>query len=389
MPIRKYCLPLSTVVPMALALAACGKQEAPPPQTPEVGVVTLKEESATLTAELPGRITAAETSEVRPQINGIIRRRLFAEGGMVTAGQVLYEIEDAPYRAALGTAEGNLVKAQAQINSTRLQAERYRNLVRINAVSKQELDDAEATARQAQGEVTAQRSSVDAARVDLGFTRVRAPISGRIGRSVYTRGALVQAGQADALATILRTDSVYVDVTRSAAQLLDLKAAMSGGGLTGGGRDGANVQLVLPNGKPYPIAGRLEFSEVNVDPQTGTVTLRATFPNPDGLLLPGMYVRARVTEGVRPRTILAPQQGITRDPRGRATALVVNRQNKVEARQVEVDRPLGDKWVVTGGLKAGDRLIVEGLNAATPGATVKPRAPQQVTAQATPQGKGQ
>ncbi|MET0241261.1 MAG: efflux RND transporter periplasmic adaptor subunit [Sphingobium sp.] len=363
-------------------LAGCGAQEAPPPAPPKVGIVTLKQEPVTLTSELPGRITAAEISDVRPQISGIIRRRLFAEGSMVRAGQVLYEIEDAPYRASLGTARGNLGKAQAAIDATRLQAERYRSLIRINAVSRQDLDNAESSARQARADVAAQQSSVESARVNLDFTRIRAPISGRIGRSVYTPGALVQAGQADPLATILRTDNVYVDVTQSAAQILDLKAAMKDGGLGGGGRDSARVQLILPNGKTYPIEGRLQFSEVAVDPDTGTVTLRATFPNSDGFLLPGMYVRARLVEGVRQQAILAPQQGISRDPRGRATALVVNAQNKVEQRNVTADRPVGDKWIVTGGLKPGDRLIVEGLMGLSPGATVQPAAPQQIAAAA-------
>ena len=360
------------------SLAGCGAQEAPRPSPPAVGVVSLKEEPVTLATELPGRITAAEISEVRPQINGVIRRRLFAEGSVVRAGQILYEIEDAPSRAALGTARGNLARAQAAIDATRLQAERYRSLIGINAVSKQDLDNAESSARQARADVTAQQFMVQSARVNLDFTRIRAPISGRIGRSAYTVGALVQAGQANALATILRTDSVYVDVTQSAAQVLDLKTAMADGSLGRDGRDGARVQLLLPNGRTYPVEGRMQFSEVSVDPNTGTVTLRATFSNRDGLLLPGMYVRARVVEGVRQKAILAPQQGITRDPRGRATALVVNARNKVEQRSVTADRTIGDKWIVTAGLKPGDRLIVEGLQGLQPGATVKPGPPQQI-----------
>lgn len=365
-----------------VSLAGCGAQEAPPPPPPAVGVVVLKEEPVTLTSELPGRIAAAEISEVRPQISGVIRRRLFTEGSMVRAGQILYEIEDAPARAAVGTAQGNLARAQAAIDATRLQAERYRSLIGINAVSKQELDNAEASARQARADVAAQKSSVQSAQVNLDFTRIRAPISGRIGRSLYTAGALVQAGQANALATILRTDSVYVDVNQSAAQVLDLKTAMANGSLGRGGQDGARVQLLLPNGRTYPVEGRLQFSEVAVDPSTGTVTLRAIFPNPDGFLLPGMYVRARLVEGVRQKAILAPQPGITRDPRGRATALVVNAQNKVEQREVTADRPIGNKWIVTSGLKPGDKLIVEGLLGLTPGATVKPGAPKQITAAA-------
>lgn len=379
MTVRPRFLTLGTLI----LLTACGSGEAPQAQPPEVGVLTLKAESATLTTELPGRIAAVETSEVRPQISGVIRKRLFTEGSMVQAGQVLYEIEDAPYRAALGTAQGNLAQAQATIASTRAQAERYRSLVGINAVSRQELDNAEAAAKQAAASVAAQKASVQAAQVNLGFTRIRAPISGQIGRSLYTVGALVQAGQADALATIQRTDRVYVDVTQSAAQLLDLKEALRSGSISREGAEGADVQLILPNGKTYPITGRLQFSEVTVDPQSGGVTLRASFPNPDGMLLPGMYVRARLVEGVKRQAILAPQQGISRDPRGRATALVVNAQNKVEQRQVTAERAIGDKWVVSDGLKAGDRLVVEGPIGLQPGTQVKPRAPRQITAAAT------
>lgn len=362
----------------ALALSACGKQEAPPPPTPTVGVVTLQAESAPLINELPGRIAARETAEVRPQISGVIRRRAFAEGGYVNAGQLLYEIEDAPYRAALAQAQGALATAQASIRATSLQAQRYRDLVGINAVSRQEYDNAEAAANQARATVAAQRGALQAAQVNQNFTRIRAPISGRIGRSLFTPGALVQAGQADALATIQRTDSVYVDVSQSAAQLIDLRQAMKAGGVSEAG--GARIRLLLPNGSEYPIEGRLQFSEVTVDPSSGAVTLRATFPNPDGLLLPGMYVRARLVEGQRTNAILAPQQGISRDARGRATALVVGRDNKVEMRQVEVDRAVGDKWIVTKGLKAGDRLIVEGLVNLRPGTVVKAGAPKQVTA---------
>ena len=365
----------------ALALVtACGSQpvqQEPPPR--KVGVVALKEEAVALTTELPGRVVAAETSEVRPQINGIIKRRLFAEGSMVRAGQVLYEIEDASYRAALGIAQGNLARAQASIDATRLQAERYRSLIGMNAVSKQELDNAEAAARQARADTAAQRSNVAAARINVDFTRIRAPISGRIGRSAFTPGALVQAGQAEPLATILRTDEVYVDVTQSAAQILNLREAMAAGGLSRGGQESLRVKLLLPNGKTYPAEGRLQFSEVAVDPQTGSVTLRAIFPNAGGVLLPGMYVRAQIVEGVRQNAILAPQQGITRDPRGRATALVVGANNQVEQRHITVDRPLGDKWVITSGLKPGDRLIVEGLVGLQPGAKVAPGAPTQVT----------
>ncbi len=377
----KASLPLLFVL-----LAGCGAGEQPPAAPPEVGVVTLKSESAILTSELPGRIAAVETAEVRPQINGVIRRRLFEEGSLVTAGQLLYEIEDAPYRAALGSAQGGFARAEAAIDATRLQAERYRDLVGINAVSRQDADNAIAAARQARADVTAQRAAVQAAEVNLGFTRIRAPISGRIGRSLFTPGALVQAGQAEPLATIQRTGTVYVDVTQSAAEILNLRDAMRAGGLTRD-NESARVELLLPNGKTYPVHGRLQFSEVTVNPSTGAVTLRATFSNPDGVLLPGMYVRARLVDGVRHAAILAPQQGIARDPRGNAIALVVNGQNKVEQRSVTTDRAIGDRWVVTNGLKPGDRLIVDGLLRARPGLTVTPKPPQpRRTAEARPGG---
>ncbi|AEG48737.1 efflux transporter, RND family, MFP subunit [Sphingobium chlorophenolicum L-1] len=362
----------------ALAVGGCGQQQQPAPPPPAVGVVKVAVDSVPLVAELPGRVAAVETAEVRPQISGVIRRRLFTEGALVRAGQLLYEIEDAPYRAALGQAQGALARAQASIRATGLQAQRYKDLVGINAVSRQEADNAAAAAQQANADVAAQRAAVQAAQVNQDFTRIRAPIFGRIGRSLFTPGALVQAGQAAALATIQRTDVVHVDVTQSAAQIIDLKQAMQAGGVSAA--DSARVQLLLPNGSVYPIEGRLQFSEVTVDPSSGAVTLRATFANPDGLLLPGMYVRAKLVEGRRSQAILAPQQGISRDARGRATAMVVGAGNKVELRQVETDRSVGDKWIVTKGLKAGDRLIVEGLVNLRPGTVVKPGAPQQVTA---------
>jgi membrane fusion protein (multidrug efflux system) len=314
---------------------------------------------------------------VRPQIGGVIRRRLFEEGSYVRAGQLLYEIDDAPYRAALAQAQGSLAKANAAIRSTGLQAQRYKDLVGINAVSRQEYDDADAAAQQARADVAAQRGAVQAAQVNQNFTRIRAPISGRISRSLFTPGALVQAGQADPLTTIQRTDTVYVDVSQSAAQIIDLKQAMKSGGISAA--QGARIQLMLPNGTVYPIEGRLQFSEVTVDQTSGAVTLRASFPNPDGLLLPGMYVRAKLIEGEVTQAILAPQQGISRDARGRATAMVVGKDNKAEMRQVTVDRAVGDKWIVTKGLKPGDKLIVEGLVNLRPGSVVKPGAPQQVT----------
>lgn len=354
----------------ALTLSACGDSPPPAPPPPAVGVVTLETGTAPLINELPGRIVAVETAEVRPQISGVIRRRLFAEGGMVRAGQLLYEIEDAPYRAAVAQAQGALARANAAIRATSLQAQRYKDLVGINAVSRQEYDNADAAAQQARADVAAQRGALQSAQVNQNFTRIRAPISGRIGRSLFTPGALVQAGQADPLATIQRTDTVYVDVTQSAAEIIDLKQAMKKGGVSS--VDGARIQLLLPNGSTYPIEGRLQFSEVSVDPTSGAVTLRATFANPDGLLLPGMFVRVLAPQAVVPNAILAPQQGISRDPKGNATALVVTKDNKVERRTVMAGQAIGDAWLITDGLKAGDRLIVEGTDKVKPDDQVKP-----------------
>jgi membrane fusion protein (multidrug efflux system) len=355
-----------------LALAACSKPP-PPMPPPTVGFVVLQTSPVTLTTELPGRVSALETSDVRPQINGVIRRRDFTEGALVQAGQVLYEIEDSPYRAAVLTARGQLAQAQANIRSTQLQADRFRQLVAVNGVSKQDADNAQAAAAQAKAAVVTQRGALNAAEVNLGFTRIRAPISGRIGRSLFTPGALVETGQANALATIQRMDQVYVDITQSAADLLGLRAAMSGGGIAQPAPDSARVQLILPTGEVYPEQGVLRFADVTVDPTTGAVILRASFPNPRDVLLPGLYVRARVIEGVRQQGLLAPQTGVSHDERGRATALVVGPGNVVVQRIVKTDQAVGDKWVVTDGLKAGDRLIVDGLLNLYPGTKVTPR----------------
>lgn len=363
----------SLAIASTLALAACGNAPPPAPPPPSVGFVVLKTEPVTLTTELPGRIAAMETSDVRPQVSGVIRQRLFEEGSIVRAGQVLYVIEDAAYRASVVNAQGQLANAQATIRSTGLQADRYRQLVAANAISKQDADNADAAAGQARAQVVAAQGSLRSAQVNLGFTRIRAPITGRIGRSVVTPGALVSNGQADALATIQRLDTVYVDVSQSAAQLLDLKAAIAAGGVSSGGADGARVQLILPNGQAYPIEGRLQFAEVSVDQTTGSVTLRATFANPQGLLMPGLSVRARIVEGVQAQGILAPQAGISRNERGQATALVLGPDDKVQPRIVTTGQTVGDKFVITGGLKAGDKLIVDGLVGVMPGMKVTPR----------------
>ncbi|WP_245653910.1 efflux RND transporter periplasmic adaptor subunit [Novosphingobium rosa] len=335
--------------------------------TPEVGVVTLTEQDATQSSSLPGRVVAVETSEVRPQINGLIRRRFFEEGSLVKAGQVLYEIEDTPYRAALGSANGQMAVAQASIRSTALQADRYKRLIDIKGVSQQDLDNAVAAADVARATLQARRADVSSAQVNLGFTRVRAPISGRIGRSLVTVGGLAQTGQSQPLATISKIDQVYVDVTEPAGKLLDLTEALKKGSLSREGKAGAKVELTLPNGKIYPVKGQLEFTEPTVDGSSGSVTVRARFANADGVLLPGMYVRARVTDGVIHRAVMAPQRGVTHDEHGDAVALVMGAGGKVAQRKLVLGEAQGDAWVVESGLKAGDRLIVEGQLNVKPG----------------------
>ncbi|HWF75696.1 MAG TPA: efflux RND transporter periplasmic adaptor subunit [Caulobacteraceae bacterium] len=351
---------------LALGVAACGAQRPPQMPPPSVGYVVLRAQPVTLVSELPGRVAALESSDVRPQINGVIRRRDFVEGSIVKAGQVLYEIEDAPYRAAVLSAQGQLAEAQANIRSTELQAERDQSLVAQNSIAKQDADNAVAAAAQAKANVVAQRGALNAAEVNLGFTRIRAPITGQIGRALITPGALVQVGQANALATIQRIDQVYVDLTQSAADLLNLRAAMQAG------QPGARVQLILPNGAIYPIDGQMRFADVTVDPTTGAVVVRATFANPNGVLLPGLFVKARLTEGVVQQGVLAPQAGITHNERSQAVAMVVGPGDTVAQRVVQIGPAIGDSWLIRSGLAPGDKLIVDGLLNLRPGAKVTP-----------------
>jgi len=364
----------TVVVAAALSalLAGCGGARPPaarPP--PTVAVVTIEPQAVTLTAELPGRTSPYEIADVRPQVGGIILERRFVEGSLVRAGQVLYRIEPAPYRAAYDQATAQLANAEANLVTTRLKAARYADLVKIHAVSSQDADDAEAAFKQAGATVMQDQASVEAARINLGFTRVTAPITGRIGISAVTKGALVTASQATALDTIQRLDPIYVDIAQSAAQVLALRQQMARGGLDASGAAGAQVRLTLDDGSAYPAAGRMQFTDVTVDQTTGAVTLRAVFPNPSGLLLPGMYVRATVVEGVDPAGLLVPQQGVGRDQKGNPTALVVGPDGVVQLRQLQVGQTVGDKWLVTSGLAAGDRVIVEGLQSARPGAKVR------------------
>lgn len=368
---------------MALVAAlGCNSSPAakpPPPQRPptEVGVVTLKTETVTLQTELAGRTTASLASELRPQITGIVKARTFEEGARVKAGQVLYEIDSAMYRAAFEEAKANLASAKASLESARLKHERFANLVKIEGVSKQEADDVRAAVELATAGVAQKQAALEVARINLDRTAIKAPISGRIGKSAVTAGALVTANQPAPLATIRALDPIYVDLTESSEARLKLRAQLGAGTLQAGS---TKVKLKLGDGSLYGKDGTLEFAEVAVDEATGTVTLRAVFPNPDDTLLPGMYVRAVLDQAVDATAILAPQQGVTRDAKGNATALVVGVGDKVEVRTLAADRAIGDRWLVTSGLAAGDRLIVEGLNKVGPGMPVRPTEIQPAAA---------
>jgi membrane fusion protein (multidrug efflux system) len=347
---------------LVLALAGCGRRPAQPPSgPPKVGYVVVAPQAAVLTTELPGRTNAFLTSDVRPQVNGIIKSRLFLEGSNVRAGQLLYQIDPAPYQAAYDQAKALLENAQAAETTDRLKAQRYAELVKINAVSKQDYDDAVAADQQAQATVAQNKASLESARINLDYTHVKAPISGRIGRSAVTPGSLAVSGQTTALATIQALDPIYVDINESADEVLRLKGEMASGQLASAGAASAKVKLVLSDGTAYPLEGQLRFSEALVDTSTGSVTLRAVFPNPKALLLPGLFVRAELNEGVAPNAILAPQQAISRDEKGRATAYVVDAHNTAQARILTTSRAIGDKWLVTSGLNPGDHLIVDGL----------------------------
>lgn len=358
----------------ALILTACGKKQAPagPPQgPPEVGVIEIKPERVALTTELSGRTSAYRIAEVRPQVSGIIQKRVFTEGSDVKAGQLLYQIDPASYQAAYASAKAALAKTEANLIPARLKAERYKELVAIKAVSQQDYDDAHAALKQAEADVASTKAAVETARINLAYTRVTAPISGRIGRSTVTDGALVTANQPTALATIQQLSQIYVDVTQSTSEMLRLKQNLASGLLKQSGADQARVKLMLEDGGAYPLPGALKFSEVTVDQSTGSITLRAVFPNPKQVLLPGMFVRAVLEEGVSEQAILVPQRGVTRDPAGNAMVMAVGVEEKVEAKAIKVSRTVGDKWLVSDGLKAGDRVIVEGLQKARPGTPVK------------------
>ena len=367
------------LVALCAALIACGGHgdETSSGPAPQVTVLTLKNQPVTLTRSLPGRTSAYLIAEVRPQVSGIVKRRLFIEGGNVTVGQVLYDLDDSLYRAQYNSAKASLQKAQATLQAARLAAKRSAELVGIEAVSAQDNETAVAALGQADADVAAAQAAVDSGAVNLAYAHIVAPISGRIGKSTVTQGALVTAGQAAPLATIQQLDPIYVEVNQSSSEWLALKQDIDAGRVETD-RAAAPAKILLENGAAYPHEGQLQFSDVTVDPSTGNFLLRAIVPNPRLLLLPGMYVQAILNEGLLTQALLAPQVGITRDAKGNGSAMVVNRAGKVEARSVRVSRTLGDQWLVEEGLSAGDRLIVEGLQ------KVQPDMPVQAVEQSPP-----
>lgn len=366
----KYLL---SVLAGSLFLSGCGRgqqaaPQAPPP--PEVATVTVAEQKVLLTTELPGRTAPFRIAEIRPQVNGLIQKRLFTEGSDVEAGQPLYQIDPAPFQAALDNALAALGRAEANLPAIELRMKRYQEALAAKAVSQQDFDDASAALKQAQAEVQYYKAMVDTARINLGYALVTSPISGRIGSSAVTDGAIVTAYQPVPLATIQQLDPIYVDVKQSTAEQLRLRRRLEEGLLQHNGTDFKDVQLILADGTKYPLDGTLQFRDVSVDPTTGSVVLRMVFPNPDGHLLPGMFVRAVVKEGVNERAILIPQQVVSRDPKGHPIALVVNGEKKVEQKMLTLERAIGNQWLVASGLAPGDHVIAEGMQKVRPGDTV-------------------
>lgn len=360
----------------SVALTGCDQaadsQQASAPQAVPVGVITLKSQALTLKKELPGRISAFQIAQIRPQVSGIVQSRLFTEGAQVKKGQSLYQIDPATFEADLAASEAAVARAEASIASTKSKASRYSELLKIKAVSQQDFDEADAAQKQAQAELLTAKAQLKTAQINLDYSHVSSPISGQISKSNVTVGALVSANQTTALATVTQLDPIYVDLTQSSNELTQLKKAISSGALSVDSQAQTEVELQMEDGSTYPLKGTLQFSEVTVDPSTGSVTLRAKFPNPDKLLLPGMYARAAVVEGVKQDAILVPQRGVSRNTKGEPTAMVVSKENTVESRVLKVDRTIGSNWLVTDGLSDGDQVIVEGLQKIRPGAPVNP-----------------
>lgn len=365
-----------TVLPVlicGLSVTACNRKvQAPPPSVPEVATVTVARQRVLLTTELPGRTSPYLIAEIRPQINGLIQKRLFTEGCDVQVGQELYQIDPAPFQAALDNAKAALGRAEANLPAIQSRADRYKEALADKAVSQQDFDDANAALKQARADIAYYQAMVEAARINLNYAHVVSPISGRIGTSTVTDGAIVTAYQPMALATIQQLDPIYVDVPEPTAQLLQLRRRLEEGRLNADGTNANKVQLILGEGTKYPLEGTLQFRDVSVDPTTASVILRMVFPNPNGVLLPGMFVRAVVKEGVNEEAILIPQQAVSRDQRGNPLALIVDASSgKVTQRMLSLDRAIGDQWLVTSGLAPGDHVIVDGFQRVRPGTTVK------------------
>ncbi|KAF7763168.1 membrane fusion protein [Pseudoalteromonas undina] len=364
----------------SVALSGCDQVAEQPkasaPAATPVGVVTLNSQAITLKKELPGRVSAFQIAEIRPQVSGIVQSRLFEEGTQVEKGQALYQINPDIFEAELAASRAAVARAEASIASSKSKASRYKELLAIKAVSQQDFDEADAASKQASAELLTAQAQLKSAQINLDYSHVSSPISGQISKSSVTVGALVSAGQTSALATVTQLDPIYVDLTQSSNELTKLKRALASGALGVDSTTQTDVELIMEDGSVYPHKGTLQFSEVTVDPSTGSVTLRAKFPNPEKLLLPGMYVRAEVVEGVKSDAILAPQRGVSRNTKGEPTAMVVSKNNTVESRVLKVERTLGANWLVSEGLADGDQLIVEGLQKIRPGAPVTATAAQ-------------
>jgi membrane fusion protein, multidrug efflux system len=355
-----------------LCMTACNRQtQAPPSTVPEVATLTVARQQVSLTIELPGRTCPFRIAEIRPQVNGLIQKRLFTEGSDVKAGQELYQIDPAPFQAALDNAQAALGRAEANLPAIQVRVNRYKEALADKAVSQQDFDDASASLKLAEADIKYYQAMVETARINLNYAHVVSPISGRIGTSTVTDGAIVTAYQPVALATIQQLDPIYVDVPKSATELLRLKGRLEAGQIRHDATNANKVQLILSDGSKYPVEGTLQFQDISVDPTTGSVILRMVFPNPNGVLLPGMFVRGVVQEGVNDQAILIPQQTVARDPKGNPVALIVNADGKVEQRQLVLDRAIGEMWLVTSGLAPGDRVIAEGIQKVRPGVTVK------------------
>lgn len=363
------------IIALNLAVSGCNKPKEMQQPVPEVAVTVMRYERVPITTELPGRTSAYLVAEVRPQVSGIIQKRLFTEGSDVKTGDVLYQIDPAPYRAALNNAMGALGRAEANLPAIRSKYERYKDLVNDKAVSQQEYEDIAAAYKQAEADIQYWKASVESARINLGYTSITAPITGRIGKSNVTVGALVTANQPSAMAVIQQIDPIYVDATQSSASQLQLKGHIEAGRIKNAGKDQTRVKLLLEDGTSYKMEGILKFSDVTVEPSTGSFILRMVFPNPKSILLPGMYVRAVIQEGVIEQAILVPQQGVFRDPKGNPFTMIVDAEGKVQQVKLTLGRAIGDKWNVSEGLKVGDRVIIEGIQKVRPGAPAKVVSP--------------